>query len=57
MTLLAGSVPAAQRLLAERLKTAVPVYDGRYGRSVRVGPERTMGVWMEFAQYLVPPGK
>ena len=57
MTLLAGSVPAAARLLAARTGRAFPSYEGRLGNSIRVPPDLTFGPWIEFAQYLVPPSK
>lgn len=52
VTLMAGSIPAAQRLLADRLKTLITTYEGPYGNSFRLPPERTMGIWLEFAQHL-----
>ena len=55
VTLLVGSVPEAARQLASRTGRAFPAYEGPLGNSILVPPELTHGVWMEFAQYLVPP--
>ena len=54
ITLLAGSIPAAARLIGERTGRPVSRFEGHYGDSFRVSPEVTLGVWLEFAQYLVP---
>lgn len=59
-TLWVGSLPAAERLLGERARAAgeAPAaaarYQGVLGDSLRLPPERTLGVWMELAQHLVP---
>lgn len=54
LTLAAGSVPAAQRLLRDRTGRDLPIYDGALGKSLRVPPDRAHGAWLELAQHLVP---
>ena len=55
MTLMAGSIPAAHRLITERTNRSLPRFEGPYGDSFRLPPDMTLGVWIEFAQHLVPP--
>lgn len=50
VTLVAGSVDTASSVIAERTGTSMPTYDGMLGKSIRVGPAVTFGVWMEFSQ-------
>ena len=49
MTLLAGSVTRAAQVIGERAGTVLPTYQGLHGTSIRVPPEVTLGVWLEFA--------
>jgi catechol 2,3-dioxygenase-like lactoylglutathione lyase family enzyme len=49
VTLLAGSVPRAAQVIGEHLGTSLPTYAGLHGTSIRVPPEVTLGVWIEFA--------
>ena len=53
-TLLAGSVPAAAALIGGRTGHKLTPYSGQLGSSIRVPPELACGIWLEFAQYLVP---
>ena len=54
VTLAAGDVATASSLIQERTKTPMPTYEGVLGTSIRVPPQLTHGVWLEFAQQ---PGK
>jgi catechol 2,3-dioxygenase-like lactoylglutathione lyase family enzyme len=50
LTLEAGSVGAAARLIGDRTGRVFPTYAGALGTSILVPPELTHGVWLEFAE-------
>jgi hypothetical protein len=50
VTLAAGSIATAARVIAEGTGAAMPTYPGQLGTSIRVGPELTEGVWLELSQ-------
>ncbi len=50
VTLAAGSVATAARVIEEGTGSAMPTYPGQLGTSIRVPPELTEGVWLELTQ-------
>jgi hypothetical protein len=50
VTLSAGNVQTAATVIAEGLGVPMPTYQGLLGASIRVSPDRTLGVWLEFTQ-------
>ncbi|MGO8995961.1 MAG: VOC family protein [Polyangiaceae bacterium] len=50
ITLEAGSVARAAKVIGEGTGVPFTTYDGALGTSIRVPPELTQGVWIEFAQ-------
>jgi hypothetical protein len=56
MTLLAGSVLEAAKLISSRTGEPMPTYAGQLGTSIRVPPQLAHGVWLEFSQYVVQGG-
>jgi catechol 2,3-dioxygenase-like lactoylglutathione lyase family enzyme len=48
VTLEAGSVEQAARVIGERTGVPMTPFEGQLGTSIRVPPELTLGVWMEF---------
>jgi hypothetical protein len=50
VTLEAGSVSEAAKVIGERSGSTIPTYAGALGTSIRVPPEVTLGVWIEFSQ-------
>ena len=50
VTLAAGSVATAARVIEEGTGVPMPTYAGQLGTSIRVAPELTQGVWLEFTQ-------
>jgi len=54
VTVMAGNIQTATRLIEERTKRKFPSYTGPLGNSFRVPADLTHGVIIEFAQYLVP---
>jgi len=50
VTLAVGSVATAARVIEEGTGVPMPTYAGQLGTSIRVAPELTQGVWLEFAQ-------
>ncbi len=50
ITLAAGSISVAAKVIGEGTGAAMTTYDGQLGTSIRVGPELTLGVWLEFSQ-------
>ncbi len=55
VTLEAGSVAQAARVIGERTGTPMTTFDGLLGPSIRVPPELAQGVWLEFAHRRAPP--
>ena len=51
VTLDAGSVVQAASVIGERTGAPLATYEGLLGTSIRVPPELTHGVWLEFAQH------
>jgi catechol 2,3-dioxygenase-like lactoylglutathione lyase family enzyme len=54
VTIEAGSVAQAAKVIGERTGTSIPTYEGVFGPSIRVGPELTHGVWLEFSHRRSP---
>jgi catechol 2,3-dioxygenase-like lactoylglutathione lyase family enzyme len=54
VTIEAGSVAQAARVIGQGTGTSIATYDGLFGPSLRVAPELTHGVWMEFAHRRSP---
>jgi catechol 2,3-dioxygenase-like lactoylglutathione lyase family enzyme len=50
VTLEAGSVSEAAKVIGAHTGTTIPTYAGALGTSIRVPPEVTLGVWIEFSQ-------
>lgn len=50
ITLAAGNVAIAARVVEQGTGVPVPTYRGQLGTSIRVAPRFTEGVWLEFAQ-------
>jgi catechol 2,3-dioxygenase-like lactoylglutathione lyase family enzyme len=50
VTLAAGNVDTAAKLISERAGVDLPTYQGLLGKSIRVGPELAQGAWIEFSQ-------
>jgi catechol 2,3-dioxygenase-like lactoylglutathione lyase family enzyme len=50
ITLMAGSVDVAARVIEQGTGARLSSYQGQDGISIRVPPELTEGVWLEFAQ-------
>jgi hypothetical protein len=57
VTLEAGSVSQAARVIGRESGTTLATYEGPAGTSIRVGPEMTEGVWMEFAHRAGAPAE
>lgn len=50
ITLAAGSIPVAAKVIGEGTGAPMPTYAGQLGTSIRVDPAFTLGVWLEFSQ-------
>ncbi len=50
ITLAAGSVAVAAKVIGEGTGAPMSTYAGQLGTSVRVDPDLTLGVWLEFSQ-------
>ena len=49
MTIEVASVAQAARVIGQGTGTSIATYDGQLGPSIRVAPELTHGVWLEFS--------
>jgi catechol 2,3-dioxygenase-like lactoylglutathione lyase family enzyme len=50
VTLAAGSLPVAAKVIGEGTGAPMPTYPGQLGTSFRLEPDLTLGVWLEFSQ-------
>jgi hypothetical protein len=50
VTLAAGRIETAAEVIGEGTGVRLPTYEGLLGKSLRVPPELTQGVWLEFTQ-------
>jgi catechol 2,3-dioxygenase-like lactoylglutathione lyase family enzyme len=50
VTLAAGSVEVAAKVIGEGTGAPMTTYAGQLGTSIRLGPELTLGVWLELSQ-------
>jgi catechol 2,3-dioxygenase-like lactoylglutathione lyase family enzyme len=53
-TIEVGSVAQAARVIGDRTGASLTTYEGVFGTSLRVGPELTQGIWLEFAHRRAP---
>jgi catechol 2,3-dioxygenase-like lactoylglutathione lyase family enzyme len=50
VTLAAGSIAVAAKVIGEGTRAPMTTYEGQLGTSIRLGPDLTLGVWLELSQ-------